>query len=82
MELSLIISGLALTLTLFNALTIRVVKNTSSEVAHSVSVLIPMRNEEENVTDCINSIIAKTNLVALFFCRIMSIKTKIANGIL
>ena len=62
MELSLIISGLALTLTLFNALTIRVVKNTSSEVAHSVSVLIPMRNEEENVTDCINSIISQVGL--------------------
>jgi len=62
MELSLIISGLALTLTLFNALTIRVVNNTSSEVAHSVSVLIPMRNEEENVTDCINSIISQVGL--------------------
>ena len=62
MELSLIISGLALTLTLFNALTIRVIKNTSSEVANSVSVLIPMRNEAENVTECINSIISQVGL--------------------
>ena len=62
MELLLIISGLALALTLLNALTIRVVKDTSSIVANSVSVLIPMRNEEENVTDCINSIISQVGL--------------------
>jgi glycosyltransferase involved in cell wall biosynthesis len=62
MELLLIISGLALVLTLLNALTIRVVKDTSSIVANSVSVLIPMRNEEENVTECINSIISQIGL--------------------
>ena len=62
MELSLVISGLALTLTLFNALTIRVVKDTSSTVANSVSVLIPMRNEEENVTECINSMFSQVGL--------------------
>jgi len=62
MELSLIISGLALTLTLLNALTIRVVKNNPSTVANSVSVLIPMRNEEDNVTECINSIISQIGL--------------------
>ena len=62
MELLLIISGLALALTFLNALTIRVVKDTSSTVANSVSVLIPMRNEEENVTDCINSLISQVGL--------------------
>ena len=62
MELLLIISGLALALTLLNALTIRVVKDTSSIVANSVPVLIPMRNEEENVTECINLIISQIGL--------------------
>ena len=62
MELLLIISGLALALTLFNALTIRVVKNTASKVNDSVSILIPMRNEEENVSGCINSIISQAGL--------------------
>jgi glycosyltransferase involved in cell wall biosynthesis len=62
MELSLTISGLALVLTLFNALTIRVVKDSSSTVSNSVSVLIPMRNEEENATECINSIASQVGL--------------------
>jgi glycosyltransferase involved in cell wall biosynthesis len=62
MELLLIISGLALALTLFNALTIRVVKNTALKVNDSVSILIPMRNEEENVSGCINSIISQSGL--------------------
>jgi glycosyltransferase involved in cell wall biosynthesis len=62
MELLLIISGLALVLTLLNALTIRVVKNNPSTVANSVSVLIPMRNEVDNVTECINSISSQIGL--------------------
>ena len=62
MDLLLIISGLALALTLLNTLTIRVIKDTSSTVANSVSVLIPMRNEEENVAECINSAISQVGL--------------------
>jgi len=62
MDLLLIISGLALALTLLNALTIRVVNDSSSTVSNSVSILIPMRNEEENVTECINSIISQVGL--------------------
>jgi glycosyltransferase involved in cell wall biosynthesis len=62
MDLLLIISGLALALTLLNTLTIRVIKDTSSTVSNSVSVLIPMRNEEENVSECINSVISQVGL--------------------
>lgn len=62
MELLLIISGLALTLTFLNALTIRVIKDSSVTIANSVSVLIPMRNEEENVNECVNSIISQVGL--------------------
>ena len=62
MELSLILSGLALTLTLLNALTIKVVKNSSATVTSSVSILIPMRNEESNVIQCINSVTSQEGL--------------------
>jgi cellulose synthase/poly-beta-1,6-N-acetylglucosamine synthase-like glycosyltransferase len=56
MEISLYLSSLALALVIFNSLTIRVIKNSPNQSAGRVSVLIPMRNEEENVKDCLNSI--------------------------
>lgn len=62
MELSLYLSGLALTLTLLNALTIKVVKNSSARVSSPVSILIPMRNEESNVVQCINSVTSQEGL--------------------
>ena len=63
MQLYLLLSGLALALTLLNALTIKVVKNNSATVTNSVSILIPMRNEEENVIECINSVESQAGLI-------------------
>ena len=47
MEISLALSCLALALVILNSLTIRVVRNHHNEIAESVSILIPMRNEEK-----------------------------------
>ena len=63
MQLYLLLSGLALALTLLNALTIKVVKNNSATVTNSVSILIPMRNEEENVIECISSVESQAGLI-------------------
>ena len=62
MQLYLLLSGLALALTLLNALTIKVVKNNSATITKTVSILIPMRNEEQNVIECINSVSAQEGL--------------------
>jgi len=63
MQIYLLLSGLALALTLLNALTIKVVKNNTATVTNSVSILIPMRNEEENVIECINSVESQSGLI-------------------
>jgi hypothetical protein len=63
MQIYLFLSGLALALTLLNALTIKVVKNNTATVTNSVSILIPMRNEEENVIECINSVESQSGLI-------------------
>lgn len=65
MEISLYLSVLALALVIFNSLTIRVIKNTPTKVSGSVSVLIPMRNEEENVKGCLSSVLAQKGLDTL-----------------
>jgi len=65
MEISLYLSALALALVIFNSLTIRVIKNTPTKVSGSVSVLIPMRNEEENVKGCLSSVLAQKGLDTL-----------------
>jgi glycosyltransferase involved in cell wall biosynthesis len=65
MEISLYLSALALALVIFNSLTIRVIKNTPTKVSGSVSVLIPMRNEEENVKACLSSVLAQKGLETL-----------------
>ena len=65
MEISLYLSALALALVVFNSLTIRVIKNTPTKVSGSVSVLIPMRNEEENVKGCLSSVLAQKGLDTL-----------------
>jgi len=62
MEISLYLSSLALALVIFNSLTIRVIKNSPNKVAGTVSVLIPMRNEEENVKPCLSSILQQKGL--------------------
>ena len=65
MEISLYLSVLALALVIFNSLTIRVIKNTPTKVSGCVSVLIPMRNEEENVKGCLSSVLAQKGLDTL-----------------
>lgn len=62
MEISLALSCLVLALVTLNSLTIRVVRNQSAKVSESVSILIPMRNEEKNAANCVNSLISQTGL--------------------
>ena len=57
-----IFSATALFLTIFNSLTMKVVKNQQSHVSGKVSILIPMRNEEINVVGCLDSIINQKGL--------------------
>ena len=65
MEISLYLSALALALVIFNSLTIRVIKNSPTKASGSVSVLIPMRNEEANVKGCLSSVLAQKGLDTL-----------------
>ena len=65
MEISLYLSALALALVVFNSLTIRVIKNSPTKASGSVSVLIPMRNEEANVKGCLSSVLAQKGLDTL-----------------
>ena len=51
-----IFSASALFLSILNSLTIKVVKNQPKNISQKVSILIPMRNEEINVVDCLDSI--------------------------
>lgn len=62
MEISLYLSALALALVIFNSFTIRVVKNSPSNVIGTVSILIPMRNEAENVAGCLRSVLQQKGL--------------------
>ena len=62
MEISLYLSALALALVIFNSLTIRVIKNLPITATGTVSVLIPMRNEEVNVKECLSSILQQKGL--------------------
>jgi glycosyltransferase involved in cell wall biosynthesis len=62
MEISLALSCLALALVTLNSLTIRVVRNQPTKISEFVSILIPMRNEEKNAANCVNSLISQTGL--------------------
>ena len=62
MEISLALACLALALVTLNSLTIRVVRNQPTKIGESVSILIPMRNEEKNAANCVNSLISQTGL--------------------
>jgi glycosyltransferase involved in cell wall biosynthesis len=62
MEISLYLSAIALTLVILNSITIRVIKNSPNNALVSVSILIPMRNEEGNVKGCLNSILRQKGL--------------------
>lgn len=53
MEITLFLASLALVMVVINSLTIRVIKDVPRQVPNAVSILIPMRNEEENARDCL-----------------------------
>lgn len=62
--LLIILTSGALLLVILNSLTMRVVKNRSTKVENFVSILIPMRNEEVNVSACLNSVINQKGLTS------------------
>ena len=62
MELSFFLSSLALVLVILNSLTMRVVKDKAAEINQSVSILVPMRNEEGNVSGSISSLLKQRGL--------------------
>ncbi len=62
MELVLILACVSLFLVILNNFSIRVVKNKSFSTSNSISVLIPMRNEELNVQECINAVVNQSGL--------------------
>ena len=58
-----LLNFLALFLVVVNSLTIRKVKNSSgSAITKTVDILIPMRNEEENVTPCLKAILKTSDV--------------------
>ena len=63
MKISLALSCLALALVILNSLTIRVVRNKPNEIRESVSILVPMRNEENNAANCVTSLISQNGLM-------------------
>jgi hypothetical protein len=62
MEILALLNSLALALVIINSFTIRVVKNEKTIVSNSVSILIPMRNEQANVEGCLSSVIGQRGL--------------------
>lgn len=67
MELTLfIIAYLLLLISLFNYYTIRIPKN-SAPVQASVTLLLPVRNEEENITECIVALKSQSGVENLKF---------------
>jgi cellulose synthase/poly-beta-1,6-N-acetylglucosamine synthase-like glycosyltransferase len=61
-ELALLaICYLILLISLFNFFTIRIPRNTA-EVSQSVTILLPMRNEELNAQDCVAGLMAQINV--------------------
>lgn len=67
MELTLfVIAYFLLLISLFNYYTIRIPKNTAS-VQASVTLLLPVRNEEENITECIAALKSQSGVENLKF---------------
>jgi len=56
MEIIVFLTAGSLLLIIVNSFTIKVVRDEPSEFAKSVSILVPMRNEETNVRGCIESL--------------------------
>ena len=62
MEITLLFASLALLMVVINSLTIRVIKDVPVQIPHGVSVLIPMRNEEENARNCLTGVVNQQGL--------------------
>jgi len=59
----LILSAIPLLFTVGNSLTMRVVRSKlSEEITSSVSIMVPVRNEERNVDEVVTSLLASTHL--------------------
>mgnify|MGYP000325962408 FL=1 len=62
MEFIFALSTISLLLIVLNSLTIKVIKNKSQIINETISVLIPMRNEQNNVKECLESILNQKGL--------------------
>jgi hypothetical protein len=62
MEIILLLASLTLVMVLINSLTIRVIRDAPVQIPHTVSILIPMRNEEVNARDCLTSVVNQQGL--------------------
>lgn len=62
MEITLFLSLIVFSMVVINSFTIRVVQNKPISAQGRVSVLIPMRNEEVNVKECLSSVINQQGL--------------------
>ena len=62
MEFIFALSSFSLLLIVFNSLTIRVIKNKPENINETVSVLIPMRNEQNNAKECVLSLLSQKGL--------------------
>jgi glycosyltransferase involved in cell wall biosynthesis len=58
----LLLPSLAVTLTLINSLTMRVIRESKEVINSSVNILIPMRNEEGNVESILSSVQSQVGL--------------------
>lgn len=62
MEFIFALSTISLLLIVLNSLTIKVIKNKPQIIDETISVLIPMRNEQNNVKECLESILNQKGL--------------------
>lgn len=64
--LTLVLVFLTFSISIFNFITIRKPEN-SDQVTESVTVIVPMRNEAENVTECISALASQSGVAKLKF---------------
>jgi glycosyltransferase involved in cell wall biosynthesis len=62
MEIILFLALLSLLMVVINCLTIRVIKDVTTRIPGKISILIPMRNEEQNVRGCLTSALNQQGL--------------------
>ena len=77
------LSAIPLGITIFNALTMRVVRpNSDAHIKQKIAVLVPMRNEERNVDSLVASLQASQNYSALSITVLDDNSTDSTNGLL